>query len=182
MKKIRVVISLSFMLFLVLAMQSCKQTQEIPPETKEDKHKEFLTPNKNAKELFHVLLTSDEFTVAQMDFQDRIEREPDKGGDQYMCEEIKKYDIIEVTKESIIKVWLYPDLPGRIMKIRPQMPSYLLEVDELLIDDIQRWNFKFPKKYVFPTQFMIRYRIVLRKTKNDKEILKDIKELMRKDK
>jgi hypothetical protein len=184
MKKILIIPACAVIVATGIIMQSCTQTQEVPKkeEKKENKHADFLKVDTTSKELFHVLLTSDEYTVAQMNFQDRIERGPDKGGDQYMCEEIKKYDIIDMTKEAVVRIWLFPDLPGRIMKIRPQMPSYLKEIDELLLDDLQRWTFVFPKKIVTPTQFLVRYRIVLRKNKSDKEILKDIKELMKKDK
>lgn len=171
----------SLLLFFAV-IQSCKVTQVSEVEQKEDKNKEFLAPDKDARDLFHVLLSSDGYIISQMNLHEIIERLPDKGGDQYMSEEIKKFDIIDEQKEAVIKVWLYPDLPGRIMKIRPQMPAYLLEVDELLTDDVQRWNFKFPRSYVSPTQFTIKYRIILRKKKSDKEILKDIKDLMRKEK
>lgn len=166
----------------VMLFNSCRQSQVIQETRPVDKNREFLKEDKNAKDLFRVLLTSDEYLVAQMNYKDVIERVPDKGGDEYMTEEMKKYDIIDEEKEAVLKVWLYPDMPGRIMKIRPQIPSYLLEIDELLTDDIQRWNFNFPKKYVAPTNFTIRYKIVLRKGKSDKEVLKDIKDLMRKDK
>jgi len=182
MKSIQLFIPGIIAIILLFPFVSCRQTQETQVIQKVDKHKEFLTPDRKAKDLFHVLLTSDEYTVAQMNYPETIERAPDKGGDQYMTEEVKKFDIIDEMKESTIKVWLYPDPPGRIMKIRPQMPSYLLEIDELLTDDIQRWNFNFPKKIVSPTQFTIRYRIVLRKGKSDQDILKGVKELMRKDK
>lgn len=182
MKAIQLLIPGTIAVVLLFSIVSCQQTQETQVIQEVDKHREFLMPDNNAKDLFHVLLTSDEYTVAQMNYPETIERVPDKGGDQYMTEEMKKFDIIDEMKESVIKVWLYPDLPGRIMKIRPQLPSYLLEIDELLTDDIQRWNFNFPKKYVAPTQFTIRYRIVLRKAKSDAEILKGVKDLMRKDK
>jgi len=182
MKHSKIAFMITVFLLLFASFQSCKVSQISEVEKKEDKNKEFLTADKNAKDLFHVLLSSDGYMISQMNLQEIIERLPDTGGDQYMCEEIKKFDIIDEQKEAVIKVWLYPDLPGRIMKIRPQTPSYLLEVDELLTDDVQRWNFKFPRSYVSPTQFTIKYRIILRKKKSDKEILKDIKELMRKDK
>jgi hypothetical protein len=141
-------------------------------------NKKFLEKDKNASELFRVLLTSDEYIVSQMRFEDFIKRDEDKGGDKYMSEEIKKLGKIDEVREGEIAIWLYPD-SGRVMKIRPQRPTYLLEVDKLLNDDIQRWNFKFPKKIVEPTKFEIRYRVILKKTQTDDEILQEVRQKMK---
>ena len=141
-------------------------------------NKKFLEQDKSASELFRVLLTSDEYAVSQMRFEDFIKRDDDKGGDKYMSEEIKKLGKIDEVREGEILIWLFPDT-GRIMKIRPQRPIYLIEVDKLLNDDIQRWNFKFPKKIVEPTKFEIKYRVVLKKTQTDDEILQEVRQKMK---
>jgi hypothetical protein len=145
----------------------------------EEANREFLEPDEDARETFRVLMTSKKYIVSQMKFNNTISRAEDKGGDEYMTEELKKFDIINEVKESVIKIWLYPDLPGRIMKIRPHQPAYLLEIDQLITEDIQRWNFEFPKKYVFPTNMFIRYRIVLQKKDEGKEHLRKVKNLMK---
>jgi hypothetical protein len=141
-------------------------------------NKKFLESDKNATELFRVLLTSEEYAVTQMRYEDIIKREDDKGGDKYMSEEIKKLGKIDEVREGEIAIWLFPDT-GRIMKIRPQRPIYIIEVDKLINDDIQRWNFKFPKKIVEPTKFEIRYRVILKKTQTDDEILQEVRQKMK---
>lgn len=141
-------------------------------------NKKFLEQDKSATELFRVLLTSDEYAVSQMRYDDVIQRKEDKGGDKYMSEEIKKLGKIDEVREGEIAIWLFPD-SGRIMKIRPQRPIYLIEVDKLLNDDIQRWDFKFPKKIVEPTKFEIKYRVVLKKTQTDDEILQEVRQKMK---
>ena len=138
----------------------------------------FLKPNKKAKEVFRILLTSDNYIVSQMKYAATITRTPDTGGDKYMCSEVKKLDKIDEVREGLLSLWLYPD-SGRIMKIRTQQSTYLLEVDKLLSEDIQRWNFTFPKKIVEPTRFDIKYRVILRKTLSDAEIIREVREKMK---
>lgn len=140
-----------------------------------DDDQKFLAAAKGDGELFRVLFMSDKYVVKQMWGDDSIKRATDASGDTYMCNELKKHDKFVETKESVISVWLYPD-SGNLMKIRPKMPTFLFEIDKILLEDVQRWSFKFPKKYVTPTRFEIRYRVVLRKTLSDQEIMKELRE------
>ena len=133
--------------------------------------------NKNIRETFRVLISSDNYQVVQTKYTDHIKRVEDPGGDSYISDELKKFDKINESREGEIKIWLYPD-SGRLMKVRPQKPIYLLEIDELLSEDIQRWSFKFPKKVVVPTQMFIRYRVVLRKKQSDDAIIQEIQKKM----
>ena len=72
-------------------------------------------------------------------------------------------------------MWLFPD-SGGIMKIRPTQLTFLVELDNLMIEDLQRWTFSFPDKSVEPTKFDVKYRIVLRKKLSDEEIMLQIRE------
>jgi len=143
-----------------------------------DENEAFLKPDKKATEVFRVLLTSDEYKVIQLKNDKTIERAKDEGGDKYISSEIQKLDMIDEARISLISVWLYPD-SGKIMKIRPQRPTYFTEVDGLLNDDIMRWNFVFPKKVIEPTRFDIVYRVVLSKKQSDEEIIKAVQERMK---
>ncbi|HPA70972.1 MAG TPA: hypothetical protein PKY31_01805 [Spirochaetota bacterium] len=140
-----------------------------------DDNEKFLQAEKGDGELFRVLYTSDRYVVKQMWGADSIKRSADPGGDTYMCNELKKHDKFNETRESVMSVWLYPD-SGSLMKIRPKTPTFLFEIDRTLLEDVQRWSFKFPKKFVTPTRFEIKYRVVLRKTLSDQEIMKELRE------
>ena len=94
-----------------------------------------------------------------------------------MMEEMKRYDIIEEAREGILKVWLFPD-SGRIMKVRPEKITYLQEIDQLLLEDIQRWNFNFPRRVIDPTVFKVKYRVIMHKKKTDQEIIEDVQKNM----
>lgn len=152
---------------------SCK-TAEVKDPLKE-RIDEYLSVNPNTKELFRVLMMSDRYLIAQMNHTEKILRSEDSGGDRYMTEELKKFDKIDEEREGVIAVWLYPD-SGRLMKVRPKKLTYLMEIDKLIVEDIQRWSFQFPAKDVYPTQFDVRYRVILRKTLSDDEIMKEVRD------
>jgi len=138
----------------------------------------FITASSGDGETFRVLISSDSYIINQLKYSKYIKRKKDPGGDSFMRGEMKKYDKINEARESVIRIWLYPDT-GRIMKVRPQKPTFLMEIDQLLAEDIQRWGFEFPKNIVEPTRLDIRYRIVLRKKLTDEEILREIQNNMR---
>jgi predicted small secreted protein len=140
-------------------------------------NEDFLAVKSNVPELFRILFTSDDYIVVQTRAQTIIKRVKDNGGDRYMMEELKKYDIMNEARESIVEIKLYPDT-GRVMQIRPYKATYLKEIDKLLLEDIQRWNFEFPKKYVSPLKFTVRYRVALRKKQSDEEIMKERRQKM----
>lgn len=156
-----------------LLLVSCK-TAEVKDPLKE-RIDEYLSVNPNTKELFRVLMMSDRYLIAQMNHTEKILRNEDSGGDRYMTEELKKFDKIDEEREGVIAVWLYPD-SGRLMKVRPKKLTYLMEIDKLIVEDIQRWSFQFPAKDVYPTQFDVRYRVILRKTLSDDEIMKEVRD------
>jgi len=139
---------------------------------------DFLSADDNASEVFRVLISSNHYIVSQMKFGNIIARVKDTGGDEYIIDEIKRLDKINEIREGLISIWLFPD-SGSIMKVRPQRPTYIVEVDKLLTDDVQRWNFNFPKKIVQPTKFDIKYRVVLRKTQSDDQIIKEVQKRLR---
>ena len=165
-------------IILVLLLTSCKSTQQETYTFKENdpfKKQNITFLNKKASyETFRVLLSSDYYIVKQLMYKQYIKRKKDKGGDSYMTDEIKKMDIINEAREGIIKIWLYPD-SGKIMKVRTLKPTSLVEIDKLITEDIQRWNFKFPKNYVTPTKFEINYRVVLQKKLNDEQVIQRIR-------
>ncbi|MFC1670166.1 hypothetical protein ACFL20_07205 [Spirochaetota bacterium] len=167
-------------LFLIILTANCVSTgsAEYIREKINSDTAEFLQVDKGAKEIFRVLLTSEKYIVAQMKYQKSIKRADDPGGDKYISSEILKMNKIDEAREGIITIWLYPD-SGKIMKMRPQKPTYIVEVDRLITEDIQRWNFIFPKKYVATTKFNIRYRVVLQKKLSDEEIIKEVRQKMR---
>lgn len=147
-------------------------------QIKKDNEKFLKGDDKKGSEIFRVLISSDEYTVSHLKFKDTISRTDDIGGDRYMTEEIKKLDKIEEVRTAEVSIWLFPD-SGRVMKVRPKTPAYLVEIDKLINDDIQRWNFKFPKKVVEPTKFDVKYRIILRKKQSDEDIIKEVQQKLK---
>lgn len=129
------------------------------------------------KEAFRVVIMSDTYQVVQVDYQDTMERQKDPGGDRYICDEMKKYDKIDEFREGMYHVSLYPDR-GTLRKVRPFKPLNLIELDNLVLEDLQRWSFKFPKGIIIPNNLYIKYRVVLRKRQSDKEIFKEVEEKM----
>jgi len=165
----RKILILSLAFFAIISTScSTMQSGDITGDSQD-----FINGDDLGKETFRVLLTSDAYQVKQFRYKGSIERTPDKGGDKYISHELKKLNMINEVRNGIITVWLYPD-SGRIMKIRSQKPTYFKEIDSLINDDIMRWNFKFPKRYIEPTRFDIVYRVVLRKKQSDEEIIKQV--------
>ena len=151
------------------------------PVTKLDSiNEDFLKASFNAsedKESFRVLITSDRYKIVQTSHQDTIQRTDDPGGDRFICDEIKKYDKIDEAREGMYHINLFPDR-GTLMKVRPHRPMNLIELDNLILDDLRRWTFKFPKKVIQPNALFIKYRIVLRKKQTDEQIIKEVQKKM----
>lgn len=177
MRKLIYIIAALLVSFQIISCKTTGTIEDVRNEIKKENEK-FLNPDSKVPEVFRVLLTSDEYKVIQLKNEKTMERVKDEGGDKYISSEIQRLDMIDEARIGVISVWLYPD-SGRIMKIRPQRPTYFKEVDALLNDDIMRWNFNFPKKVVEPTKFDIVYRVVLSKKQSDEEIIKAVQERMK---
>lgn len=179
MIKKTVVIFFAMIIGAGCATQQQKQTQT-PQASYEAENTEFLNaaPADN-DELFRVVIMSDTYTVVQKTSPETISRVEDKSGDKFIYDELTKYDKINEVREAVLTISLFPDT-GRIMKIRPKRLAALREIDELIVEDLQRWNFVSPKKKtISPLKFDVRYRIVLRKKQTDDEILKEVREKMK---
>jgi hypothetical protein len=162
--------------FALCAAVSCSTGSLTSKDRFDAENEAFLKADPKAKELFRVLLTSNRYTVSQMRNLDTIKRGDDPGGDKYFMDELKKYDKIDEAREGVVSIWLYPD-SGKMMKVRPKNLTFLKEIDNMLFEDVQRWNYEFPRKReIEPNHFDIRYRIVLRKVQTDDDIMKEMRE------
>jgi hypothetical protein len=147
----------------------------IQVESMQDENQVFLEEDvQNKNEVFRVLLSSDEYLVVQKHYPKSIKRSDDTSGDNYFREEISKLDKIDEVREGVAKVWLYPD-SGKIMQVRLQS-TFLQEIDQIILEDIQRWSFSFPKKEIFPLKFDVKYRVVLQKKLSDEQIMKEVRD------
>ena len=175
MKSNHTMFNLKFVFFILpaLVMGAC-QTGQIQPKEEVDKHAEFLEKDESSAELFHVLISSDRYDLSQMRNERTINRTDDKGGDKYISSQLEQFNMIDEVREAVFFVQLRPD-SGSLSRIRTQRSTALTEIDKLLAEDIQRWTFKFPQKIVTPTSFNIRYRIVLKKTMSDSEIMEEVR-------
>jgi len=169
----------ALMVAAVFLLTTCAIFKTDPEKQLRADNEKFLKKKDNPAEVFKILITSESYIVSQVNNPETIKRQDDPGGDKYICDEIKKFDIMNEAFEGVFSVDLYPDLPGRIMKIRPKQLFRLMELQKLITDDVQRWNFDFPKKVVIPNKMEIRYRIVLRKKLTDDEIIKQIQSKMK---
>lgn len=160
-------------ILVLFSILSCVSTDR--KDTIKNAYSDYLNQDENSEELFRVLLLSDGYLVSQMKMKDKISRVDDESGDKNVCDELKKYDKISEVREGILSVWLFPD-SGRLMKVRPKQLTYLMEIDKLIVEDVQRWNFQFTDKLIDPSQFDIRYKVVLRKKQTDEEIMKEVRE------
>ncbi|TFH39517.1 MAG: hypothetical protein E4G96_09010 [Chrysiogenales bacterium] len=176
MKKLKRMILLAIF-FCAAAAISCATTGEkkLDAENRKFLQKPFIKGED--KETFRVMIMSDRYEVFQTEFNDTIEREKDPGGDKYICDEVRKYDKIDEAREGMYQVSLYPDR-GTLMRVRPRKPMNLIELDNLILDDLQRWAFKFPKRTIHPVNFYVKYRIVLRKKQTDEQIIEELQKKM----
>ncbi len=154
------------MLFLLLLLfASCKT---VDPLVKANS--DFLS--NSSGETFRVVMMSDRYLVEQKAYSSNMSRQEDPSGDDYFMERMKRLDVVNETREGLIKVWVYPD-SGRLMKVRFLESTYIQEIDKLIIDDIQRWTFNY-NRGIHPLVFTVRYRVVLRKMLSDAEILDEL--------
>ena len=160
---------------ITLLLTNCSSVQK--SNNLEEENRKFLQKDKKASETFRVLLTSSGYISSQMKYSKYIKREKDPSGDLYISQELKKLDKIDEVREGIVKIWLFPD-SGAITKVRPIKPTFIIDIDKIITEDIQRWSFKFPKGIVEPTQMQIKYRVVLQKKQSDDEILKEVQQKM----
>jgi len=176
-----------FCIFLVFIL-GCSSSSEsikggVEPKAWDPKHPDnvkFLEENNpKVPDLFRVLLTSEGYVVSQMYAQTTIERNADASGDKYYSSRIKDFNIMDEVREGVFSITIFPD-SGRLNRIRPERSTFLHEIDALILEDIQRWTFKSPKRRSFePTKFNVRYRIVLHRSGSDEEILQRIRERMK---
>ncbi|MDY6934391.1 MAG: hypothetical protein SVZ03_09245 [Spirochaetota bacterium] len=170
MRIFRLIPSLSLMIIM-----ACSSAQKDPVLLQNNG---FLRIDPESEELFRVLISSDGYHLSQMKSLSTIRRLNDADGDQRICEELRKLDKIDEKRDGVITVWLFPD-SGQLMKVRPKVLTYLMEIDNLIVEDVKRWNFDFPEEVVEPAFFDIKYRIILRKRQSDEEIMMEVRERIR---
>lgn len=166
------------LLIAVALIIGCTASQKKDDSAKKKNWREdaFLTESaRNKDEVFRVLMTADEYIVAQKAYSDSISRTPDDSGDKYFVAEMMKFNKIDEICEGIISVWLFPD-SGRLMQVRFVRSTFIRELDTMIMDDIQRWNFAFQNKRITPIKFTVRYKIVLEKRLSDEEIINDMRQ------
>jgi hypothetical protein len=168
--------------FFALAYLSCKTPSSVVGPVSlaglSGEDRAFLEADENAEELFRVFLSSDNYAISQMKHIGSIERVADPVGDRYMRNAVRSIDMIDETREGTLSIILFPD-SGKVMKVRPKKSTYIMEIDKIITEDMQRWIFSFPGNVVDPTKFDIRYRVKLVKRQSDEEIMREVRESMR---
>ena len=168
-------------LLVLLSVLSCTSTSKgIYSKhglSSDDKKFLFSEPD-NEEDLYRIFLTSEQYLVTQKGYDETIARVPDMQGDRYICNEICGIDMIDETREGIVSILLYPD-SGKVMKVRTKKSTFIMEIDKIITEDMQRWRFTFPQETIEPIKFDIRYRVKLRKRQSDEEIMREVRENMR---
>ncbi len=167
----------------IIFMIGCKSTGE--PEKKPvvksfsdiSREKLFTMPPME-EEVFQVFITSDEFTVNQVSAKDAIEFLNDEKGNHAFLKVIEKYNKIEYFAHGVVMLELYPG-NGRLKRIRFINPSGVGEIDKLISEDATRWTYKFPKGFVDPLRFNVRYGVALRKEISRDEAIQELKKYTR---
>ena len=162
------------LLFAVACTTTAKKESEV---TKYDPTKDvFLTEQvKDKNEIFRVLMTGDVYLVGQKGFENSIARSKDDSGDTYFMGEIKNLNKISETREGVVGVWLYPD-SGKLEKVRFLRSTFIRELDAMILEDIQRWNYDFKNKRVDPRYFTVHYKIILEKMLSEEEMLQEMRQ------
>lgn len=186
------IVSIIIAISIGLVFSSCVSTQNIySMRGLDDKDKKFLRVelNENMENMenedeqkpgvvFKVFLTSRKYIVVQTKYHNSIKQIVETDGDKYMCGEIRRLNKIDDVFEGTVSIFLFPD-SGKVMKIRPKKSTYLLEIDKIITEDVQRWKFDFPGKVIKPTNFDIKYRVILKKEQSDDQIMKEVQDKLR---
>lgn len=163
-----------FLITAVIFIQfDCATPQKQPVDLIREENRDFFEKAPGTNEGYRILVTSDTYFAAQVNYQDTLIREEDPEGDKFICDKLKQFDKVEIVREAVISVNLYPD-SGRIMKIRPKALTCIMEIDNLIVEDIKRWNTFFPEEKSGPSQIDVAYRVILRKKQSDADIMKEV--------
>lgn len=145
-----------------------------------DENSDFFKKEPGANEAYRVLITSDYYIVLQSNYGDILTREDDAEGDKYFCERLSAYNKVDISRDAVISVNLYPDT-GKLMKIRPKSLTNIMEIDNLIVEDIKRWNLGFSEDKSGPGTIDVFYRVILSKKQSDDEIMKEVREKLKED-
>ncbi len=189
--------TLIFISFIVIVL-SCKtstntvSTEQMPPENlniqfedvfQEDQPKYptenddpyFLNQDKIPNEAFRVLITKNNYSVRQIQFETNLERVKDINGDKEQLNYYKQiYDQINFKDwefEGIITVYLNPQTSNieKIQYYSGYIPK-MKQAVELFIQDISRYKFKYLTDASYPKEFNVR---VLWRIKKDPNLTED---------
>ncbi|MCB1200599.1 MAG: hypothetical protein KDK41_08125 [Leptospiraceae bacterium] len=151
-------------LLLSLVVFHCKTA-----EKKSEQSNEYITARDayfalpaEKDEVFRIFASSDAYDVKQLSNFETIKLKEDLPGQKSFSEELKKYNLIELVTDGVIRVELYPN-SGTFYRIRQGRPSKVVEVDKLMSEDITRFQFIFENNKIEPRDFKVGYGIMLQK-------------------
>ena len=169
-----------FVLLVLVSITSCATASLKNNSSAYDPSSDsFLTDKPKSKtEVFRVVMTGKDYIISQKSYLDTIKRVEDESGDNYFVEEISALNQISESREGVVEVGLYPD-SGKLIQVRFVQSSFLREIDQMIFDDIQRWNYEFPKKKVDPIKFTVRYKVVLEKSVSEDDMVSKMRQQMK---
>jgi hypothetical protein len=125
-------------------------------------------------ENFRVYITSDEYIVKQMTHKETIARRADKGGDSFICSELKAFNRINWSDEQSVSISLSPHT-GNFTRVSVEQPSRIRKITNILRDDVTRWRMEFPNKVIEPTSFRVHYFLALKGDQSKDQIKEYLK-------
>ncbi len=167
-----------FLLLIIISQSNCTPSIHKMNAVLRENNMDFLQKDTYPNEAYRVLITSDNYIISQMNFNDTLVREEDSEGDKYICDKLRQFDKVDIMREAAISLNLYPD-SGKLMKIRPKTLTYIMEIDNLIVEDIKRWRLQFKEGTVSSNIVDVSYRIILRKKQTDEEIMVEVREKVR---
>lgn len=164
--------SILFVFTLSLVLVSCQTVEQkletpvpITEGTKESR--EFFEMESKYSEVFKIFVSTEDYIARQLLSKETIQLKEDKRGDKYFQEQLQPFNKIDYFGYVVAKVELYQD-SGKISRVRPIRSSGIQQIDQMVLEDILRFQFVFPQKKVTPYIFYLDYAIQLSKEKEKK--------------
>ncbi len=138
----------------------------------------FQLPSNDPLEYFRVVITGESYQLRQIRGTDLIRRKPDLGGDQFIVEEVAKYDLIDKVDDGLILTKLNPKT-GKLENVNfyKRMPR-IHNLAKIMQNDSTRWVLEHkPDQEPIVTKYYVTYYIILKNKKSREEI----KEILQKE-
>ncbi|MBE7411296.1 MAG: hypothetical protein L6Q54_00925 [Leptospiraceae bacterium] len=141
----------------------------------------FSKESSDTQEYFRVIISSDSYQLRQIRGTENVMRKPDLGGDQLICDELKKFNLIDFVDDGIVLVKLNGET-GKLenFNFHTRVPR-INDIAKIIQNDATRWNLEHKKGNIpVVTKYLIYYNIILKNKSNREEVKNKLKREIRK--